>query len=359
MKRAIASVLKNGKRPIKRTPRRKIKLRSDRFAPWESVETQFNVETRSSKWWDLFKDGINNSGLALWLSDRHQFYLRYVCGYDVPAYADAIEFGNVFHWLIEEWHKHPKRLLKKPLNALFEDYHPAWMGTQQALTPANKSTQTMFYHLAAVMFPFYADKYKADLGTPNKTIEREFRAEHKLKDGTKIPLYGTIDLEWGRKELTIIDHKTSSWIVVPEVEAALPLNLQLMFYAHARKLESKKSTAEIAHDVIRRTTMKKTQKETFDKFAKRVLKDVQSRPDFYFVRLPAAVGPDKQANYSKYIINPMIDDLAGWVRGSVPHYPNPNALIGRYGPCRLFGPITTANFGGIARKRPTTRGVEV
>lgn len=328
----------------------------------ETLEDQFaalHSGKRSSKWWNIKKDGINNSGLALWLTCHYQFWLRYTCGYEFPIYNDSIEFGNIFHWLIEHWLKgelhHPEKQLRK-------EYHPKWVEGWDGLTSSNKQTQEQFYALAAAMFPYYAEKYASDLKKDNEGIEVQFFAEHKLEDGTKIPLYGTIDRVW---RLTkpgsrphIMDHKTSSFINEYEIEQSLPLNFQLMFYAHAWELLNPGEVVKtVCHDVIRRTASKPHKGESLAAYGRRIGREVKKSPDYYFVRVKAKVTPAKLLAFRRWIINPIMEAFAEWAAGGR-SYPNVNNLIGRYGPCRLFGPISTGSFVGVPRKRPTTRGVE-
>ena len=362
MKKKLRNKVANAKAPAADGPRRKFKIRNDGSPPWPELEEQFIIPAgpRSSKWWDFFKDGINNSGLAMWLADRHTFYLRYVCGYDREQYAEPIEFGNVFHWLIEQWHQNPGKM-KKPFNRLVEDYHPEWMEKAPTLTPKQKDTQSSFYGMAAAMWPFYADKYADDLKKRNRQVEREFRAPHRLADGTVVNLYGTVDLEWAGQNggIEIIDHKTTSFINDDERRALINLDLQLMLYAWARFRETGVVTETIIHDVIRKSTLKMGGKETPQSFGKRIAGKVAADPGYFFARYPSGVHKRKLKLYAKTIIKPIMEDFASWARGDSPHYINPNALVGRYGPSKFFGPITTGNFGGLPRKRPTTRGVEI
>lgn len=361
---ALAARVKSGKKPDKSRRKKRFTLRTSDSPPWPELEEQFLEAAkgpRTSEWWDLFRDGINNSGLALWLTCRHQFWLRYVCGYDRPAYAEPIEFGNVFHWLIERWHEKPGSLKpKKVFGLLVEDYHTEWMKTAPLLSPKDKQAQQSFYGLAAAMWPFYADRYAADLTYKRRRVEQEFRVDHELKDGTKIPLFGTIDLQWVTDGgFDIIDHKTSSFINEQEKQQALSLDLQLLFYGWARFLQTGKAVHTIWHDVIRRTHLKMTSKETPQQYGKRIAAKVAEDPAHFFIRFPVTVRARKLKLYAQTVIKPMIEDLAAWARGDAPHYINPNALVGRYGPCRLFGNITQGNFSGLPRRRPTTRGVEI
>lgn len=347
--------------PSTTAPRRKGQLRKPQV-----LEAQFDVGSgpRSSKWWDLFKDGINNSGIGLWLGCKHQFWLRYVCGYEVPVYNDSLEFGNIFHWIIERWLK--GRLDKSkdgPLSDLRKKYHPEWMGKfDGTLSAKNRTTQEVFYSLAASMWPVYVEHYKRQKlwkGREVVSVEKEFTVKHKLRDKTSIKLYGTIDLITradGGEHLE--DHKTASFINQWEIEQSLGLNFQLMFYAFCYWLETGRVVKSVSHDVIRRTASKPHKGESLKDYGKRIGRDVAKSPEYYFERFTVPVNAAKLRGYQKWIIEPMLEDLAAWARGTAPHYPNPNALLTKYGPCKLFGPITTGNFSGIPRKRPTTRGVQ-
>lgn len=353
--------------PSTTAPRRKRQL----VKP-PALEDQFNIgnEPRGSKWWDLFKDGINNSGIGLWLQDRHQFWLRYVCGYEVPVYQDSLEFGNIFHWLIE---RHLKGRLSRKKDGAFNDlrgkYHREWVeGFAGTLSAKNKQTQETFYTLAAAMWPAYLERYKDHWkGREVVAVEKEFTAVHKLRDKTPITLYGTIDLitrfpepksVLKTKYLHLEDHKTASFINEFEIEQSLALNFQLMFYAYAEFLTSGEVVRSVSHDVIRRTASKPHKGESLKDYGRRMAREVSKSPDYFFQRFKCEVTPEKLRAYQRWIIEPILEDLAAWARGTGAHYPNPNALITRYGPCRLFTPITTGNFSGIPRKRPTTRGVE-
>lgn len=87
-------------------------------------------------------------------------------------------------------------------------------------------------------------------------------------------------------------------------------------------------------------------------------KEAEADPKHFFVTFRVPLTPAKLTAYAETVINPILDDMADWADGRGRHYPNPNALVGRYGPCRLFAPITSGNFAGVPRMGITTRGVE-
>lgn len=355
LRRRVLEILGGGN-PLRDATHSRRKMKRPRKAL--NLEDQFDIGDgpRESKWWSFWKDGINNSGIGLWLTCRHQFWLRYVCGYEMSVYNDSIEFGNIFHWLIERW---LRGKLKNPEAELRGKYHRQWSkGIGATLTPQNKQTQEVFYALAAAMWPTYAVKYANDLKTKNFGIEVQFEVKHCLKPGVFVPLYGTIDRLWRDGRRRMADHKTTSWINEFEIEASLPLNFQLMFYAYADYLRTGKVVETVSHDTIRRPKHRQGQKESIEKFARRVGSEVKKNPDYYFLRNTTDAGLEKIQRFRDTVLHPILCDMAEWACGRGPHYPNLNSLIGRYGPCKLFTPITTSNFTGLPRKRPTTRGIE-
>lgn len=346
-----------------KAPRRKL-----RTAP---ANYQFDIGggPRSSKWWDLYRDGINQSGLALFLACKHQFWLRYVCGYSQEVYNESIEFGNIFHWLIERWlkFKNPQNLefCEGPtLAALTGEYHPKWMEGQGILSGGNKSTQELNYVRAAAMFPHYVKHYQADLKKKYRAVEKQIAVPYccDLSGPTPshtFPLYLTIDgvIKHG-KGVKVQDTKTTSRMNPYEIQNTLRLDFQLLFYAWAWMLTGGKQVVAVEKNVIRRPITKPHKGESLKSYGKRLGKEVAKQPKYYFQRFTEGITFKELQNFSKYILSPMLRDLKEWADGGR-HYPNLNSLLTKYGPCRLFTPITTANFAGVSRKRPTSRGVEI
>lgn len=323
-----------------------------------SNDYQFDIGhgARSSKYWDLWRDGINQSGLALWLACRHQFWLQYVCGYNMDVYNQSIEFGNVFHWLIEQW---LGGRLKDAAADLRKRYHPAWMKGWENLSSSAKAEQEINYCVAVALWPHYAKIYAADKKRKWKSVEGQFSAIIK-PDKKQIKIYGTQDGAFQEGEaLRLRDTKTSSRITEREIAETMGYNFQLLIYALAWFINAGKCPASIEHDVIRRTTSKPHKGESLQAFTRRISKEVAKKPAYFFFRVRHPLKERELCRFRDFVLIPMLRDLERWACGAGEHYPNLNSLLTKYGPCRLFTPITTNNFAGVPRRKPKTRGVEI
>jgi len=321
---------------------------------------QFDIgdAPRSSKWWDLYRDGINQSGLSLWLSCKHQFWLQYVCGYQYEVYNVSLEFGNVFHWLIERWLK--GELSKDPAADLRTVYHPSFIKGWKNLPSTAKAEQEINYAVAVAIWPHYARHYAADLKRKWTSLEGQFSATVKSKGCQPITIYGTQDGAFrDGKRTRLTDTKTTSRITEYEIENTMGLNFQLLTYSLAHFINTGKCPSSVEHNVIRRTTSKPHKGESLSGFIRRIGKEVAKKPAYFFYRFRHGLTQVDLERFRDFVFLPILRDLERWAYAGGPHYPNLNALLTKYGPCRLFVPITSNNFAGVPRQRPTTNGVPV
>jgi len=81
----------------------------------------------------------------------------------------------------------------------------------------------------------------------------------------------------------------------------LSFDFQNLFYCLIDKLEFDEPLAGVLYNVVRKPQIKQKQKETLAEYQKRLIKDIASRPDFYFMRY--------EIPYTKTDINNFAEEL--------------------------------------------------
>ena len=112
---------------------------------------------RQSEHWSL-EDGLSPSAIWSFVLDREQFRLGFVEGWrDDTAYTFHKEWGSAWHALHADWIRGKIRNLGKWLVAWDKK-----VARRIDMTPTVRRQQDIGYGLIRVMWPVYAEMYRAD-----------------------------------------------------------------------------------------------------------------------------------------------------------------------------------------------------
>jgi hypothetical protein len=303
----------------------------------------FGGGVMSSEHWDMARDGVSVSSVSVWLQCREQFRLKYVEGWEGGSYSFPMEFGQVFHWLHEQW---VSGKLSANLSKALAAYGKEWVRNNPTSTPQAREQQEVGYAMAAAVWPAYAEKYFGDRDRHWVTMEARFDVrfgDHKVK--------GYMDGVWEDDGLWLHEMKTKSRIDPGQIEETLWLDLQAMTYLNVLRLQyPEKRVAGIQYDVIRRSGILPKKDEPLNAYTARLAKEVARDPAHYFTRVNLPVEEAHVDAFRDTVLVPVLHEMSEWAAGNRGHYPTPDALVGKYGPCDMYQAIANHNYTGLRRK---------
>jgi hypothetical protein len=118
----------------------------------------------------------------------------------------------------------------------------------------------------------------------------------------------------------------------------LPHEMQVGIYLLILQIMYKGTVpAGLMYNIVRRPTVKPKKGEDMHTFAQRIIKDVQKRPEYYFLRLRMTV--DKQDLFRRQQeLEDVVSDFMLWWKGESGHYKNSDYCENKYGTC-MFLPM--------------------
>lgn len=102
------------------------------------------------------------------------------------------------------------------------------------------------------------------------------------------------------KELWIMDHKCKSRFDAGVLAKKIIIDQQLQLYRKGFETAYKRKVSGVIWDIIRKPGLRMTKKDTdMTAFMNRVKKDIENRPEWYFVSLPLRLRPEYCENFDK------------------------------------------------------------
>lgn len=308
--------------------------------------------SRESEFWKFERNGVSVSALEVWLACHEQFRLRYVEGLRCPKSSAALDYGNLWHWLLARSHD-PSVKKGMNLDGQLKIVDAAWRADNPL--PAVNRLQDWHVSLAQTkaLWPVYARKFKDDWNRKWVGVETPFRVPFEVK-GSKTVLHGIWDGVYEdklSKSLWLREIKTKSQIDEFEIEDTLHLDNQVMMYLWTIWLQFKRMPVGVEYNVIRKPGIRLKAGENLDAYSKRVGKEVQKDEDHYFKRWHLTVTVDKLKEWVDMQFSEIIWGLREWAVGNAPHWINTKALIGKYGRCEMFDVITKGDLTGVSRRQ--------
>lgn len=245
--------------------------------------------------WDLYRDGISYSLLSKFVACRERFRLYSVEGLRVDGSTDSLDFGNLFHKLLE-YHAHGYTLAQLE----------RWV--------SQECSDQLLGRIGLTIFKHYHDTWSED----DKNIkyigsEDIFRVPVHLPSGRKIDLRGKYDEVFRREgKIWLQENKTKAQVDEHSLEHTLAHNLQTMLYCYTMRTHYKESPVGVLYNVIRKPGLKQKQKETDLDFVKRIHDDVASRPEWYFYRWRVEFAPGDVDNFAKRTLFPLLEQVCLW-----------------------------------------------
>lgn len=230
------------------------------------------------KYRNVYEEGISVSWLQRFINCRERFRLGYVMGLREKGNKDAMDFGTIFHKLIEEHSRNPR---KKE----FTGYLYAWLKKKHGnATPKYLANINRLGKIALVLFHEYI-RHHDDSKVTYFSQEQVFKLPYTLNSGRTLILRGRMDeIILDPKGLILQENKTHQNFDPQLLVAKLPKMLQTMFYSTAIELLYGQPPAGVLYNIARRPLLRQGKKENEHQFLTRLKLDIQDRPDHYFWR---------------------------------------------------------------------------
>lgn len=303
--------------------------------------------------WSL-DDGVTYSSLSTYLECREQFSLSYIEGLTNKKISGPLEFGSIIHYCLE--HQFDYQTARECSDTVCRQYRD-WR-VKTLLNSSEKDELEELVNLARITFPLYASYWEVD----DKHItwvdrEEKFDVPYELEtEGglRRLRLRGMRDgvLRIGDR-LGLFETKTKSRINELEITSGLRSDMQTLFYCFTTYLQKQEMPRFVEYNIIRRGGLYRRKGETTRKYLQRVELDVKKKPDHYFKRFRIELLPHDILNFQKMVLDPLLRAFLQWYdsvkknpfqRSKSPyHFPNLNALVGKYGKANMWEAMVNGN----------------
>ncbi len=307
--------------------------------------------------YNLERDGITQSLLALFLACRQKARL-YLEGWNSKYCSAALMFGSLGHGILEQAYLDikTKKLTGVPSEKQAEKYssivEKMWLRENPKPKGETIEQLEIFLALLEKMVPRYFDFWRNDFKKMRwQALEEQFDVMVlNPRTALQIRVRGKQDGRFMlRNELWILETKTKSMISESDLVDSLSLDLQVNIYLLAEYLGQKSTPVGVLYNIVRKTALKINKSETVPQFTKRVARDIDDRPEFYFMRMEIPILKGDILRF-KEELNGMLEDFFNWQRGVVAHYKNPGSCIGKYGKCEYLGVCSRNDYSSLVKR---------
>lgn len=305
---------------------------------------------------DLYRDGLTQGSIATFLDCPEQFRLKYVFGWRPQVASGATAFGSAFHDILSSI-QHSDDGGKLP--TIDEATDRYYKSIQKNLT-ANQTEETLtMLALVKSMIAHYLIRWKKD-DDAIKWVARE-KTFH-VKYDKRIPLRGRWDgIRKHKDGLYLHETKTKGRIDEEGIADSLPHDIQTQLYCWAIKQTYGEYPRGVVYDVIRNPQLRIKQSESRTDFVQRVIEDVESRYDWYYMRWTVTLTKSDLDRWESRFLNTVIPKIVNWWDAiednlnnpwlSEEHYMRPGAFWNQYGRTDLFHALTKGQYFGLEQRK--------
>jgi hypothetical protein len=272
---------------------------------------------RDEPLWDLDRDGITSSMLSKFVVCQERFRLSAVEGWTDSKVSVPLEYGSCFHECLENHAAGNPRSTEQVVG----DYYRKKIDGKM-LDVEERKTMQIICGMVGVVFPQYVDYWKSkDLNKTYIFQEQTFEVMYQLPTGRMIKLRGRWDEGYvDERGMWLQENKTKGNIDEEYLQASLHQDLQTMFYTLALSIHQGYPPYGVLYNVARRPGLRLGAKETVRDFVLRVEKDVEKRPEWYFMRWETVLGKNDLDTWIMRSLNPLLSKVCEWW-DSIKHNP--------------------------------------
>jgi hypothetical protein len=311
------AVIKQPSKPVSKNPQ----LGSGILHPAYSQEepSQFKSPTKLPyDGWNPLVHGITQSMLQKFICDRDRFHKSTVLRYRETTRKEAMNYGSIFHKLIEAAAKLPHfsqdQLIAKTVD-FFRNQSKDDIGEILCQTAV---VQYMHYRRWAAERPSikYIDAepvFKEMYELPPLAYNPCNGISISIPPGIVFPLRGRIDgVIDVAGSMWIEENKTKGNVNKQQLAQTICSNIQVMFYAVCSQLKYGRPCYGVVYNVIRKPALRRGIKESRFDYIQRIDMDIESRPDEYFTRLTVEFTPEQILRWVREELNPLLYHVYLW-----------------------------------------------
>ena len=313
--------------------------------------------------YDPERDGVSQTLLGKWLACRQ--LARYdLQGWTPKTVSLSLTNGTIGHAILQHVYEGQRKKelgvvpSKEQFTRIIKLVEKIWLAENPR--PTKNMLQDLEFALlnAEVVMPIYFDYWKEDFKKMVwEKLEGEFKIPYQTKDGRKTFIRGKMDGVFKRNGLWLFESKFKGMINEGDILDTLSIDLQVMLYLWALGKGYKLAPSGVLYNVVRRPGLKLGASETLPALGKRIVKDIQKRPEFYFFRFEVATDKDDIAKWSAEF-EQMLTDFLDWWQGKAGHYKNTGSCITKYGRCWGLTPCVENKFFNLMRRPTVFRELE-
>jgi len=314
--------------------------------------------------WDLYRDGISKSMLEKFHACPEKMRLSYIQGIKGDYDSANLRFGNTVHSAIERMYRDGvcnEARSEQRIKEILMDIRRA--DIKKAATAVNKASiletiEENHGKAIAVVLGYY--RYWKETDSKRKWIdlEKEFDI---LFSGIRIR--GKIDGSYrpDTGKIWIKDIKTKGQINENNLRLVMSNDLQLNIYGWAAKQLYNEPVAGVEYDIIRNPQLRQKQTEDKANFIARIAADIETRPEFYFMRFSFPFSEKEIAAWEKEF-QIMLEEITRWAN-NIPrfNYKRTSSCETRYGRCEFLNYCASNSLMGYTKRTeifPELKGVE-
>lgn len=305
--------------------------------------------------WDLYRDGLTQGAIEVFLTCREQFRLKYEQGWTSKEGSSELEFGSAFHHVLALAHSQ-----KVAPKYAVGDYIKTQKKGANLTSKERESLDLILAQVQVVAESYLKFWGKEDQGKKWVAREEVFKYLHPaLHDTGKrddlIRLRGRWDGLYSdkSKHLRLHETKTKGNIDQDGIRLTLPIDLQTMLYGFTAERHFQQRIYGTTYDVVRRPQLRNKEGESLKDFVGRIQKDIAERPRWYFMRWEVDLKASDLERFHEAQLVPILKQVSDWFHDrQANHFINSKALFTRFGSrCDMFGPITQQNYFGLYRRK--------
>lgn len=294
--------------------------------------------------------GVSQSILTTFMSCRQKSALK-LDGWRHVRPGNAMLFGTIAHDVIgdafAQFDAPPdlgwiRSRLRQAVTRIGEE-HEGRLGTD-ALEGMEHSAAVLLG-----MLPLYFEYYKTEFDKSNwAMIESNFRVNI---PGVPFPMVGRYDrVRRIKGKPWLYETKTKGRIEDDYLTEMLHFDIQNGVYLQAILAELKEIPVGVMYDVIRNPGLKKGVKETSEGFVDRIIADVKSRPEWYFVRFEVVIEKSDMKSFGDELVK-IATEFDRWRKGELPTFKNTSACKTSYGMCEMMPICSRGDYNNFVQRK--------
>ena len=216
-----------------------------------------------------------------------------------------IKNGDIESW---EYFQDNKNLIKL-ITDVYERFEEEVEESDAKFVDSYMQTFEIMKYLIPLYFKFWQNDFFGKEKKIYHEVEKVFKvpfAKSFLR-GKRDGVFSSV----GKKHKYLLEHKTKSRIEENLLSMLIPRDFQVLFYILAYYLEHTEKLKGVLYNIVRKTSLRRKATEGIEQFAKRVAKDIESRPEFYFMRYHVDI-PWKSIQVFSRKLYKEVNDFVDW-----------------------------------------------